>query len=198
MTVVKRRSLRHVAHSKKTQSPLENMENVGDSSDGDSRDDDQVDDRSESSTGDSNYNEGKSGTSNSKEESGEEEEEDEIEDDEENPKGILSIPVSKKGEVSDYDTPIADLLRTNRSRRLERNIRKPGRKASHKKRRGRENRNRTSCTSSNDNNQGEFLYCCFYHHVSFLLFSCQTFCNDCFHFSVFFYLLLEIYRILLL
>ena len=111
MTVVKRRSLRRVVHSKKTQSPLENMELVGDSSDGDSRDDDQEDDRSESSTGDSNYSEGKSGTSNSKEESGEEEEE--IEDDEDNPKGILFTPVSKKGEVSDYNTPIADLLHTN-------------------------------------------------------------------------------------
>jgi hypothetical protein len=138
--------------------------------DGDSCDDDQVDDQLESSTGDSNYSEGKSGTSNSKEESMEEEDEDEVEDDEDNLKGILSTPVPKKGEVLDYDTPIADLLRTNRSGKPECNIRKPGRKASHKKRRGRENRNRTSCTSSNDNNQGEFLYCCFYHHVSFLLF----------------------------
>jgi hypothetical protein len=91
------------------------MENDGDSSDADSRDDDQVDDRSESSTDDSNYNEGKSGTSNSKEESGEEEEEDEVEDAEDNPKGILSTPVSKKGKVSGYNTPIVDLLRTNRA-----------------------------------------------------------------------------------
>jgi hypothetical protein len=183
-SVVKHRSPCHVAHSKTTQSPLDSMENDSDSSDADSRDDGQVDDRSESSTDDSNYNEGKSGTSNSKEESGEEE--DEVEDAEDNPKGILSTPVSKKGKVSDYDTPIVDLLLTNRSRRPECNIRKSGRKSSHKKRRGRENRNRTSSTSSNDNSQGEFLYCYFYHHVSFLIFSCQTFCNDCFHFSVFF------------
>ncbi len=38
--------------------------------------------------------------------------------------------MSKKGEVSDYDTPIADLLRTNRSRKPEHNIKKPGRKSS--------------------------------------------------------------------
>jgi len=87
------------------------MENVGDSSDADSRDDDQVDDGTESYTDDSNYSEGKSGTSNSKEERGKEEEE--VEDTVDNWKGILSTPVSKKGEVSDYDTPIVDLLRTN-------------------------------------------------------------------------------------
>jgi len=154
------------------------------SSDADSHDDDQVDDGTESSTDDSNYSEGKSGTSNSKEESGEEEEEDDVEDTVDNPKRILSTPVSKKGEVSDYDTPIVDLLCTNRSRKLERNIRKPGRKSSDKKRRGRQNRNRTSSTSSNDNNQGVFQYCSFYHHVSFLFFSCLTFYNDFFHFSV--------------
>ena len=141
-SVVKSRSPRRVAHSKTTQSPLDSMENDGDSSDADSRDDDQVDDRMESSTDDSNYSEGKSGTSNSKEESGEEEEEDDVEDTVDNPKRILSTPVSKKGEVSDYDTPIVDLLCTNRSRKLERNIRKPGRKSSDKKRRGRQNRNR--------------------------------------------------------
>jgi len=55
------------------QSPLDSMENVGDSSDADSRDDDQVDDGMESSTDDSNYSEGKSETSTLKEESGEEE-----------------------------------------------------------------------------------------------------------------------------
>jgi hypothetical protein len=87
-----------------------------------------------------------------------------------NGKGILSTSVSKKGELSDYDTPIVDLLRTNRSNKLECNIMKRGSKSSQKKRRGRQNRNRTSTTSSNDNNQGAFLYCCFYHHVSFLFF----------------------------
>ena len=103
---MKCRSPRRVAHLKTTQSPLDSMENVGDSSD-----DDQVDDGTESSTDDSNYSEGKSGTSNSKEESGKEEEE--VEDTVDNRKGILSTPVSKKGEVLDYDTPIVDLLRTN-------------------------------------------------------------------------------------
>jgi hypothetical protein len=91
--------------------PLDSMENDGDSSDADSRDDDQVDDGTESSTDDSNYSEGKSGTFNSKAECGEQE--DEVEDTVDNRKGILSTPVTKKGEVSDYDTTIADLLRTN-------------------------------------------------------------------------------------
>jgi hypothetical protein len=153
-SVVKRRSPHRVAHSKTTRSPLDSMENVGDSSDADSRDDDQVDDGTESYTDDSNYSEGKSGTSNSKEERGKEEEE--VEDTVDNWKGILSTPVSKKGEVLDYDNPIADLLCTNRSHKPERNIRKPGTKASQKKRSGRQNRNRTSSTSSNDNNQGAF------------------------------------------
>jgi hypothetical protein len=49
MTVVKRRSPHWVAHSKKMQSPLEDMEK-----DGDSCDDDQVDEQLESSPGDSN------------------------------------------------------------------------------------------------------------------------------------------------
>jgi hypothetical protein len=170
LSVVKHRSPRCVAHLKTTQSPLGSMEKDGDSSDADSRDDDQVNDGMESSTDDSNYSEGKSGTSNLKEESGEEEEEDEVEDTVDNQKGILSTPVSKKGEVSDYDTPIADLLHTNQSRKLEHNIMKRGTKSSQKKRRGRQNRNRTSSTSFNDNNQGVFLFCCFYHHVSFLFF----------------------------
>jgi hypothetical protein len=72
-SVVKCRSPHRVAHSKIMQSPLDSMENVGDSSDADSRDDDQVDDGMESSTDDSNYSEGKSETSTLKEESGEEE-----------------------------------------------------------------------------------------------------------------------------
>jgi hypothetical protein len=114
LSAVKRRSPRRVADSKTTQSPLGSMEKVGDSSHAVSRDDDhQVDDGTESSTDDSNYSEGKSVTSNLKEESGEEEAEDEVEDTVDNGKGILYTPVSKKGELSDYDTPIVDLLRTN-------------------------------------------------------------------------------------
>jgi hypothetical protein len=113
LSAVKCRHPCRVVHSKTTQSPLGSMEKDGDSSHADSRDDDQVDDGTESFTDDSNYSEGKSVTSNSKEESGEEEEEDEVEDTVDNGKGILSTSVSRKGELSNYDTPIADLLRTN-------------------------------------------------------------------------------------
>ena len=52
----------------------------------------------------------------------EEEADDEVDD---NGKGNLSTPVSRKGPLlSDYDTPIADLLRHNRSHQPERNVMK--------------------------------------------------------------------------
>jgi len=74
--------------------------------------------------------------------------------------------VSKKGDLSDYDTPIAELLHTNRSRRSEHKMRKHHKKASRKKTRRGEKKS-TSSNSTNDNNQGEFMYCCSAPHVSF-------------------------------
>ena len=67
----------------------------------------------EYSSENSNYSEDESVTAHSKDESREEETDAEVEDTVDNGKGILSTPVSKKGELSDYNTPIADLLRTN-------------------------------------------------------------------------------------
>jgi hypothetical protein len=65
---------------------------------------------SESSTDASNYSEEDSVSCDSKEESGEEPTDAE---EEFNGKGLISTPVSRKGVTSDYDTPIADLLRHN-------------------------------------------------------------------------------------
>ena len=105
----------------------------------------------------------------------EESEEEEKDADEENTdfneKGNLSTPVSRKGPgLSDYDTPIADLLRHNRSLQPECNVTKHGPKLSQRKRRGRHIKKRSSTTSSKDNNEGVLFYSCFYHQMSFLFF----------------------------
>ena len=161
LSVAKRRSPRRVAHSKATQ-----REQDGNRSPADSGDEEQVSGGTEYSTDALNYSEDGSVTSHSKEESGEEETDAEVEDTVDNGKGNLSTPVSRKGVTSNNDTPIADLLRHNRSRQPERNVTKRGPKSSQRKQRGLQNRKRNSTTLSNDNNEGALLYCCFYHQMS--------------------------------
>jgi hypothetical protein len=87
--------------------------------------------------------------------------------------------------MSDYDTPIVDLLRHNRSAQKERNVTKRGPKLSQRKRRGLQQRKRISNASSYDNNEGELFNCCCFHHMSFC-FLYRYFCNYYFYFSVFF------------
>jgi hypothetical protein len=142
-----------------------------------SGDEEPVSGTSEYSTDASNYSEEESVTCDSKEESvtcdSKEESGEEPTDAEEeaNGKGLISTPVSRKGGVtSDYDTPIADLLRHNRSAQKTRNVMKCGPKSSQRKRRGLQNRKRNSTLSSNGNNEGALLDCCFYHQMSFLFF----------------------------
>jgi hypothetical protein len=102
LAVAKRRSPRRVAHSKTTR-----REQDDDCSSGD---EEPVSGGMEYSTETSNCSEDEYVTSDSKEESGEEATDAEEED---NGKGNISTPVSRKGVTSDYDTPIADLLRHN-------------------------------------------------------------------------------------
>ena len=108
LAVAKHRSPRRVAHSKTTQ-----REQDDDRSPADSGDEEQVSGGTEYSTDALNYSEDESVTSHSKEESGEEETDAEVVDTVDNGKGNLSTPVSRKGVTSEYDTPIADLLRPN-------------------------------------------------------------------------------------
>ena len=179
LSVAKRRSLRRVAHSKATR-----REQDGNRSPANSGDEEQVHYGTEYSTDDSNYSEDESVTTHSKEESGEEEADDEVEETVDNGKGNLSTPVSRKGELSDYDTPIADLLRHNRSTQKEHNVTKRGPKLSQRKRRGLQHRKRNTNASSNDNNEGALFNCCCFHHMSFC-FLYPNFCNRYFNFSVF-------------
>jgi hypothetical protein len=165
LAVAKRRSPRHVTHPKTTR-----REQDDDPSPADSGDEEQVSCGMEYSTDASNYGEDESVTSHSKEESGEEETDAEVEDTVDNGKGNLLTPVSRKGVTSDYDTPIADLLRHNRSRQPECNVTKHGPKLSQRKRRGRHIKKRSSTTSSKDNNEGALFYSCFYHQMSLLFF----------------------------
>jgi hypothetical protein len=158
LVVAKRRSPRRVAHSKTTQREQDDDRSSGD--------EEPASGGMEYSTDASNYSEEKCFSSDSKEESGEEAIDAEEED---NGKGNISTPVSRKGVTSDYDTPIADLLVChNQSHQPERNVMKHGPKLSQRKQRGVQNRKRNSTISSNDNNEGALLYCCFYHQMSFL------------------------------
>jgi hypothetical protein len=104
LSVTKCRSPCRVAHSKATRGEQDD--------DCSSSDEEPVSGGSESSTDASNYSEEDSVSCDSKEESGEEPTDAE---EEFNGKGLISTPVSRKGVTSDYDTPIADLLRHNRS-----------------------------------------------------------------------------------
>jgi hypothetical protein len=119
LSVAKRRSPRRVAHSKATRSEPDDVRSCTDSAN-----EELV--RTENSTEGSNYSENETSEEESVEEETEEEEaDDEVEDTVDNGKGNLSTPVSRKGPgLSDYDTPIADLLRHNRSRQPERNVTK--------------------------------------------------------------------------
>jgi hypothetical protein len=149
LTVAKHRSPHRVAHSKTTW-----REQDGDCSPADSGDEEQVHYGMEYSSENSNYSEDESVTAHSKDESREEETDAEVEDTVDNGKGNVSTPVSRKGVTSDYDTPIADLLRPNRSREPEFNVTKRGQKLSQSKQRGLQNRKRNSTTLSNNNNEG--------------------------------------------
>ena len=164
MSVAKRRSPRRAAQSKARQSePDEDL------SPADSGDEDQLSGGTVHSPDDSNYSDDESVTSHSKEEGGEDE--DEVEDADDNAKGILSTPVSRKGPVlSDYDTPIADLLRDNPSRQPERNVSKRVPKSSQRKRSGGHDKKRNSDLSSNDNNEGALFNCCCFVHMLFCFF----------------------------
>jgi hypothetical protein len=119
LSVAKRRSLRRAAHSKATRSEPDD-----DRSCTDPANEDLV--QMENSSEGSNYSEDESSEEESvEEESEEEEKEAEEENTDFNEKGNLSTPVSRKGPgLSDHDTPIADLLRHNRSRQPERNVTK--------------------------------------------------------------------------
>ncbi len=192
LSVAKRRSPRCVTHSKATR-----REQDGNRSPADSGDEEQVHHGTEYSTDDSSTGEDKSVTSHSKEESGEEEADDEVEDTVDNGKGNLSTPVSRKGELSDYDTPIADLLRHNQSRQPERNVTKRVPKLSQRKRRGGHNKKRNTDASSNGNNEGALFNCCCFHHMSFC-FLYRNFCNHYFNFSVFFHLFFGLQNIFFL
>ena len=109
LAVAKRRSPHCVTHSKAMR-----REQDDDCSSGD---EEPVSGGSEYSTDTSNYSEEESVSCDSKEESGEEPTDAE---EEANGKGLILTPVSRKGGVtSDYDTPIADLLRHNRSAQKE-------------------------------------------------------------------------------
>jgi hypothetical protein len=172
ISVAKRRSPRRAAQSKARRSePDEDL------SPADSGDEEQVSGGTEHSPDDSNYSDDESVTSHSKEEGGEEE--DEVEDAEDNPKGILSTPVSRKGPVlSDYDTPIADLLRDNRTRQPERNVTKRVPKSSQRKQTGGHDKKRNTDALSNDNNEGALFNCCCFDHMlfCFLGFDHMLFC----------------------
>ena len=88
-----------------------------------------------------------------------------------NEKGNLSTPVSRKGPgLSDYDTPIADLLRHNRSRQPQRNVTKRVPKSSQRKRRGGHDKKRNTDASSNENNEGALFNCCCFDHMLFCFF----------------------------
>jgi len=118
LSVAKRRSPHRAAHSKATRSEPDD-----DRSCTDPANEELV--RTENSTEGSNYSENESSEEESVEEETEEEEaDDEVEDTVDNGKGNLSTPVSRKGVMSNYNTPIADLLRHNRSRQPERNVTK--------------------------------------------------------------------------
>jgi len=161
MSVAKRRSPRRAAQSKARRSePDEDL------SPADFGDEDQLSGGTVHSPDDSNYSDDESVTSHSKEEG--REEEDEVEDADDNAKGILSTPVSRKGPVlSDYDTPIADLLRDNPSRHPQRNVSKRVPKSSQRKRSGGHDKKRHSDLSSNDNNEGALFNCCCFVHMLF-------------------------------
>jgi hypothetical protein len=174
LSVAKRRSPRRAVHSKATRSEPDD-----DRSCTDPANEELV--RTENSTEGSNYSEDES----SEEESVEEEKDTEEENTDFNEKGNLSTPVSRKGPgLSDYDTPIADLLRHNRSRQPERNVTKRVPKSSQRKRRSGHNKKRNTDASSNDNNEGALFNCCCFHHMSFC-FLYPNFCNRYFNFSVF-------------
>ena len=72
--------------------------------------------------------------------------------------------------LSDYDTPIADLLRDNPSRQPERNVSKRVPKSSERKRSGGHDKKRNSDLSSNDNNEGALFNCCCFVHMLFCFF----------------------------
>jgi len=182
LSVAKCRSPRRVAHSKAT-----GREQDDDRSSGD---EEPVSGGSEYSTDALNYGEEDSVSCDSKEESGEEPTDAE---EESNGKRLILTPVSRKGVTSDYDTPIADLLRHNRSAQKEHNVTKRGPKLSQRKRRGLQHRKRNTNTSSNDNNEGALFNCYCFHQMSFL-FLYRNFCNHYFYFSVFF-TFLWVYRI---
>ena len=159
LSVAKRRSQRRAAQSKARRS-----ERDDDRSCTDPANEELV--RTENSSEGSNYSEDASSEEESVQGEIEEEEKDHDEECTDfNDKGNLSTPVSRKGLVlSDYDTPIADLLRDNRSRQPERNVTKRVPKSSQRKRRGGHDKKRNSDASSNDNNEGAlFNGCCFDH-----------------------------------
>ena len=182
LAVAKRRSTLCVAHSKATRREQDDDRSSGD--------EEPVSGGTEYSTDASNYSEDEYVTSVSKEESGKEATDAEEED---NGKGNISAPVSRKGVTSDYDTPIVNLLHHNQSRQPERNVTKRGPKSSQRKQRGLQHRKRNTNASSNDNNEGALFNCCCFHHMSFC-FLYRNFCNHYFYFSVFFTFLL-VYRI---
>jgi hypothetical protein len=188
LSVAKRRSLRRAAHSKATRSEPDD-----DHSCTDPANEELV--RTEISSEGSNYSEDESSEEESVEEESEEEEKDADEENTDfNEKGNLSTPVSRKGPgLSDYDTPIADLLRHNRSRQPERNVTKRVPKSSQRKRRGRHDKKRNTDAPFNDNNEGALFNCCCFDHMLFC-FLYRNFCNHYFNISVFFYLFL-VYRI---
>jgi hypothetical protein len=113
------------------------------------------------------YSEEDSVSCDSKEESGEEPTDAE---EDFNAKGLISTPVSRKGNTSDYDTPIADLLCHNRSIQKERNVTKRGPKLSQRKRSGLQHTKTNITASSNDNEEGALFNCCCFPQLSFLFF----------------------------
>jgi hypothetical protein len=128
--------------------------------------------RTENSSEGSNYSEDNSSEEESVEEELEEEEKDADEENTDfNEIGNLSTLVSRKGPgLSDYDTPIADLLRHNRPRQPERNVTKRVPKSSQRKRRGGHDKKRNTDASSNDNNEGALFNCCCFDHMLFCFF----------------------------
>jgi hypothetical protein len=189
LSVAKRRSPRRAAHSKATRSEPDD-----DRSCTDPANEELV--QTENSSEGSNYSEDESSEEESVEEKSEEEEKDaEEENTDFNEKGNLSTPVSRKGPgLSDYDTPIADMLRHKRSRQPEHNVTKRVPKSSQRKRRGGHDKKRNTDASSNDNNEGALFNCCCFHHTSFC-FLHRNFCNHYFNFSVFFFICFLVYRI---
>jgi len=186
--VAKRRSPRRAAQSKATRSEPDD-----DHSCTNPANEELV--QTEKSSEGSNYSEDESSEEESVEEESEEEEKDADEENTDfNEKGNLSTPVSRKGPgLSDYDTPIADLLCHNRSRQPERNVTKRVPKSSQRKRRGGHDKKRNTDASSNDNNEGALFNCCCFDHMLFC-FLYRNFCNHYFNFSVFFFFFL-VYRI---